>query len=136
MTRFLFSPRALCAADGGAAGEAPVCAPDCPGDPDLLAKVKAGLPADEVLYDLAELYRVFGDTTRIKILYVLFESELCVNDIAEALGVSQSAVSHQLRVLKASKLVKFRRDGKTIYYSLDDDHVRSIIALGMDHVEE
>ena len=136
MTRFLFSPRALCAADGGAAGEAPVCAPDCPGHPALLAKVKAGLPADEVLYALAELYRVFGDTTRIKILYVLFESELCVNDIAEALGVSQSAVSHQLRVLKASKLVKFRRDGKTIYYSLDDDHVRSIIALGMDHVEE
>ena len=136
MTRFLFSPRALCAADGGAAGEAPVCAPDFPGNPDLLAKVKAGLPADAGLYDPAELYRVFGDTTRIKILYVLFESELCVNDIAEALGVSQSAVSHQLRVLKASKLVKFRRDGKTIYYSLDDDHVRSIIALGMEHVEE
>ena len=104
--------------------------------PDVVERLRADLPDDEALYDLAELYRVFGDTTRIKILYVLFESELCVNDIAEALGVSQSAVSHQLRVLKASKLVKFRRDGKTIYYSLDDDHVRSIIALGMDHVEE
>ena len=91
---------------------------------------------DEILYDLAELFRVFGDSTRIKILYALFESELCVNDIAQVVGISQSAVSHQLRVLKTSKLVKFRRDGKAIYYSLDDDHVRSMISLGMDHVEE
>lgn len=116
--------------------EAPVCAPDCPGDPAALAKVREELPDDEVLYDLAELFRVFGDTTRIKILYALFESELCVGDIAAALGLSQSAVSHQLRVLKANKLVKFRREGKAIFYSLDDDHVRSIIALGMEHVEE
>ena len=86
--------------------------------------------------NLAELFRVFGDTTRIKILYALFESELCVGDIAAALGMTQSAVSHQLRVLKANKLVKFRREGKTVFYSLDDDHVRSIIALGMEHVEE
>ena len=80
-----------------------------------------------------------GDTqksTRIKILYALFESELCVNDIAQVVGLSQSAVSHQLRLLKANKLVRFRRDGKTIYYALDDDHVRSMIALGMEHVEE
>ena len=89
-----------------------------------------------MLYDLAELFRVFGDTTRIKVLYALFESELCVNDIAQVVGISQSAVSHQLRLLKANKLVKFRRDGKTVYYSLDDDHVRSMIALGMEHVEE
>ncbi len=136
MNQFHPPLRAFAAPDGGAGAEAPVCAPDCPGDPACLAKVQAGLPADEVLYDLAELFRVFGDTTRIKILYALFESELCVSDIAQALGLSQSAVSHQLRVLKASKLVKFRRDGKTVYYSLDDDHVRSIIALGMDHVEE
>ena len=94
------------------------------------------LPGDELLYDLAELFRVFGDSTRIKILYALFESELCVNDIAQVVGLSQSAVSHQLRLLKANKLVRFRRDGKTIYYALDDDHVRSMIALGMEHVEE
>ena len=114
----------------------PVCEPGCPGDPEALARVCAGLPDDEVLYDLAELFRVFGDTTRIKILYALFESELCVSDIAQAVGLSQSAVSHQLRVLKASKLVKFRRNGKTVFYSLDDDHVRTMIALGMEHVEE
>ena len=94
------------------------------------------MPDDEVLYELADLFRVFGDSTRIKILYALFESELCVGDLAQLLDVSQSAVSHQLRVLKTSKLVKFRRDGKTVFYSLDDDHVRSMIALGMEHVEE
>lgn len=115
---------------------APVCAPDCPGHPDALARVRSELPDDEVLYDLAELFRIFGDTTRIKILYALFESELCVGDLAQALGMTQSAVSHQLRVLKSSKLVKFRREGKTVFYSLDDDHVRSMLALGMEHVEE
>ncbi|MBM6717259.1 helix-turn-helix transcriptional regulator [Gemmiger formicilis] len=122
--------------DPRAADALPVCDPGCPGDPEALARVCAELPDDEVLYDLAELFRIFGDTTRIKILYALFESELCVGDIAQAVGLSQSAVSHQLRVLKASKLVKFRRDGKTVFYSLDDDHVRSMIALGMEHVEE
>ena len=119
-----------------AAEPAPVCAPDCPGDPVALARVSAALPDDEVLYDLAELFRMFGDSTRIKILYALFESELCVGDIAQALGMSQSAVSHQLRLLKASQLVKFRREGKAVFYSLDDDHVRSILALGMEHIEE
>ncbi len=107
-----------------------------PLDDAAIAKLQNDLPGDEILYDLAELFRVFGDSTRIKILYALFESELCVNDIAQVVGISQSAVSHQLRVLKTSKLVKFRRDGKAIYYSLDDDHVRSMISLGMDHVEE
>lgn len=105
-------------------------------DEQTLQKLQDDLPGDEILYDLAELFRVFGDTTRIKILYALFESELCVNDIAQVVGLSQSAVSHQLRLLKTNKLVKFRREGKTIYYSLDDDHVRSMIALGMEHVEE
>lgn len=105
-------------------------------DEQTLQKLQDDLPNDEVLYDLAELFRVFGDTTRIKILYALFESELCVNDIAQVVGLSQSAVSHQLRLLKASKLVKFRREGKAMYYSLDDDHVRSMIALCMEHVEE
>ena len=98
--------------------------------------VKADLPSDEFLYDLAELFKVFGDSTRIKVLFALFESELCVGDIAQVLNLSQSAVSHQLRILKQFKLVKFRRQGKTIYYSLDDDHVRSIIAMGAEHVEE
>lgn len=103
---------------------------------ERVARLNDRLPQDEVLYDLAELFRIFGDTTRIKILYALFESELCVGDLAQALNMSQSSVSHQLRVLKASKLVRFRRDGKTVFYSLDDDHVRSMIALGMEHVEE
>ncbi len=105
-------------------------------DPETIAKLKDSLPDDEVLYDLAELFRIFGDTTRVKILYALFESEMCVGDIAQLLGLTQSSVSHQLRILKANKLVKFRREGKAIFYSLDDDHVRTIIALGMEHVEE
>ena len=94
------------------------------------------LPDEELLYDLADLFKVFSDTTRIKILYVLFESELCVCDIARLLNLTQSAVSHQLRILKASNLVRFRREGKTVFYSLDDDHVRSVLALGMEHVLE
>ena len=94
------------------------------------------MPDDEVLYELADLFRVFGDSTRIKILYALHDNELCVQDIANAVQLSQSAVSHQLRVLKDTKLVRFRRDGKTVYYALDDDHVRSILSMGMDHIEE
>ena len=94
------------------------------------------MPDDEVLYELADLFRVFGDSSRIKILYALHDSELCVQDLANAVQLSQSAVSHQLRVLKDSKLVRFRRDGKTVYYALDDDHVRSILSLGLDHIEE
>ena len=91
------------------------------------------MPDDDVLYELADLFRVFGDSSRIKILYALHDSELCVQDLANAVQLSQSAVSHQLRVLKDSKLVRFRRDGKTVYYALDDDHVRSILSMGMDH---
>ncbi|MDD2981288.1 MAG: metalloregulator ArsR/SmtB family transcription factor [Hespellia sp.] len=93
-------------------------------------------PDDEILYDLAELFKVFGDSTRIKILYALSEGELCVGDIAQILNLSQSSVSHQLRILKDSKLVRFRREGKSIFYTLDDDHVRNIINMGMEHVEE
>ena len=103
---------------------------------DVVEKVKSQLPPDEILYDLAELFKVFGDTTRIRILYALFESELCVNDMAQRLGLSQTAVSHQLRVLKNNKLVRFRKEGKIVFYSLSDDHVRSIIEMGMEHVEE
>ena len=103
---------------------------------DIINKVLEQQPDDEILYDLAELFKVFGDSTRIKILYSMFETELCVNDIARLLNLSQSSVSHQLRILKSSKLVKFRREGKSIYYSLDDEHVRAIISMGMEHVEE
>ena len=94
------------------------------------------MPGEEALYDLAELFKVFGDSTRIRILYALFEAELCVYDIAEILNMTQSAISHQLRVLKQAKLVKFRREGKTVYYSLADDHVRTIIGMGMEHLCE
>lgn len=104
--------------------------------PDAVERVRGLLPRDETLYDLAELFKIFGDSTRVKILYALLESELCVCDIAKLMDVTQSAVSHQLRVLKASKLVKFRREGKTIFYSLADDHVVSILSQGMEHIEE
>ena len=103
---------------------------------DVVNKVKQDMPQDETLYDLAELFKVFGDSTRIKILYALFEAELCVCDIAQLLSVSQTAVSHQLRVLKNNKLVKFRKEGKIVFYSLADDHVRRIIDQGIEHVEE
>jgi len=103
---------------------------------EIVAKVKASQPDDEYLYDLSELFKIFGDSTRIKILYSLFETELCVSDMASILNLSQSSVSHQLRILKDAKLVKFRRDGKAIFYSLDDEHVRMILSLGMEHVEE
>ena len=103
---------------------------------DVVNKVKQDMPQDETLYDLAELFKVFGASTRIKILYALFEAELCVCDIAQLLSVSQTAVSHQLRVLKNNKLVKFRKEGKNVFYSLADDHVRRIIDQGIEHVEE
>ena len=103
---------------------------------DIVEKVKANMPDEETLYDLADLFRIFADSTRIKILYVLFESEMCVYDIAQLLNMTQSAISHQLRALKQAKLVKNRRDGKTVFYSLADDHVRTIINQGMDHVTE
>ena len=103
---------------------------------DVVNKVKQDMPQDETLYDLAELFKVFGDSTRIKILYALFEAELCVCDIAQLLSVSQTAVSHQLRVLKNNKLVKFGTEGKNVFYSLADDHVRRIIDQGIEHVEE
>ncbi|MBP5159130.1 MAG: winged helix-turn-helix transcriptional regulator [Lachnospiraceae bacterium] len=103
---------------------------------DLLAKVEGGMPEEEELYDLAELFKVFGDSTRIRILFALHEAEVCVCDLAEALSMTQSAVSHQLGILKRSRLVKSRRDGKQIFYSLSDDHVHTIIAQGMEHIEE
>ena len=103
---------------------------------EIVERVQKEMPGEDTLYDLTELFRIFGDSTRIRILYVLFESEMCVCDIAALLGMTQSAISHQLRVLRSSKLVKFRRDGKTLYYSLADEHVCRIISQGMEHVEE
>ena len=103
---------------------------------DIVAKVEKEMPDDEILFDLAELFKIFGDSTRIKILYVLFEAELCVCDIAAVLGMSQSAISHQLRTIKQARLVKNRREGKTIYYSLADDHVKTIIGMAIEHLEE
>ena len=103
---------------------------------DRLKEVAEKMPAEELLYDLAELFKVFGDSTRIRILFVLFEAEVCVCDLAEALGMTQSAISHQLRILKQNKLVKNRREGKSIFYSLADEHVRTIIAQGCEHIEE
>ena len=103
---------------------------------DLLKIVNEKLPSETELYDLAELFKVFGDSTRIRILFVLFEAEVCVCDLAEALGMTQSAISHQLLILKQNKLVKARRDGKSIFYSLADDHVRTIINQGREHIEE
>lgn len=103
---------------------------------DLLKIVEEKMPPEEELYDLAELYKVFGDSTRIRILFVLFEAEVCVCDLAQALHMTQSAISHQLRILKQNKLVKSRREGKSIFYSLADGHVRTIINQGLEHIEE
>ncbi len=115
---------------------APCCGGHPNDHPDRLNELRGHLPPEEELYDLAELFKLFGDSTRVQILYALSESELCVCDLASLIGVSQSAVSHQLRILKSGKLVKFRRDGKTVFYSLDDDHVARILNQGMEHLEE
>ena len=102
----------------------------------VVEKVRQCMPAEEKLYDLAELFRVFGDTTRVKIICALFTSEMCVCDIAALLSMTQSAISHQLRILKQSRLVKYRRDGKIVYYSLDDDHIKELFAKGIAHISE
>lgn len=102
----------------------------------IIADVNSHMPNEEVLFDLSELFKVFGDSTRIRILYCLFVSEMCVCDIATLLNMTQSAISHQLSVLKRNKLVKSRRDGKTIFYSLADSHVRTMLDQGVEHVTE
>ena len=103
---------------------------------ELVKKVHEQMPEEEELYDLAELFKVFGDSTRIRILFVLFEAEVCVCDLAESLNMTQPAISHQLKILKQAKLVKSRREGKSVFYSLADGHVRTIIAQGREHIEE
>lgn len=111
------------------------CSEECVHE-DLLKIVNDTMPEETELYDLAELFKVFGDSTRIRILFVLFEAEVCVCDLAEALHMTQSAISHQLRILKQNRLVNSRREGKSIFYSLADGHVRTIIAQGREHIEE
>ena len=103
---------------------------------DVVKAVKEKMPDEDELYDLAEIFKVFGDSTRIKLLYVLFEQEMCVCDIAQLLNMTQSAISHQLKILKQSRRVKNRREGKAVFYSLADGHVRSIINQGLEHIEE
>ena len=103
---------------------------------DIAKKIKETMPPDEKLFDLSELFKVFGDSTRMKILFVLFESEVCTCDLASILNMSASAVSHQLALLKRAKLVKITRSGKAVFYSLADEHVRTIISMGIEHVEE
>ena len=103
---------------------------------DMIQKVKKLLPEEELIKELADFYKVFGDATRVKILCVLLESAMCVCDLAELLGMTQSAISHQLRILKQMKLVKNRREGKTVYYSLADGHIQNIISQGMEHIQE
>lgn len=103
---------------------------------ELLRTVREKLPPEEQLYDLAELFKVFGDSTRMRILFVLFEAEVCVCDLAEALNMTVSAISHQLRILKQSKLVKSEKVGRSVFYALADEHVRSIVEQGMEHILE
>ena len=116
--------------------EADLCCDSCEVHENLVKIVNETMPDETELYDLAELFKVFGDSTRIQILFVLFEAEVCVCDLAEALHMTQSAISHQLRILKQNKLVKSRREGKSVFYSLADGHVRTIIAQGQEHIEE
>lgn len=103
---------------------------------ELLKNIVEKMPCEEELYDLAELFKIFGDSTRIRILFVLFESEVCTCDLAAALNMTSSAVSHQLAILRRNKLIKSRREGKSVFYSLADSHVRTIISQGLNHLEE
>ena len=105
-------------------------------DIEKVNKIKKVMPSDDLLFDIAEVFKVFGDTTRMKIISALLESELCVGDISEITNSTQSAISHQLRVLKQAKLVKFRKEGKTVYYSLDDEHISEMYELAKKHIEE
>ena len=103
---------------------------------DVINEVKKHIPKEEILYDLSDLFKMLGDSTRIKVLCALFQSEMCVCDIAALLGMTQSAISHQLRVLKQSRLVKYRKEGRVVYYSLDDEHVKNIFDQGLLHISE
>ena len=103
---------------------------------DVVKEVKKIMPKDDEIYDLAEFFKVFADSTRMKMIYALMENELCVCDLANIVNTTQSAISHQLKILRQSKLVKFRKEGKVIYYSLDDEHISQIVKKGREHIEE
>ncbi len=105
-------------------------------DANTAEEIENKMPEESELYELADLFKVFGDSTRIKILYVLFENEMCVYDIANILNMTQSAISHQLRILKQNRLVRFRKEGKNVLYTLADGHVLTILSQGMEHIEE
>lgn len=105
-------------------------------DIEKVNKIKKVMPSDDLIFEIAEVFKVFGDTTRMKIISALLEAELCVGDIAEITNSTQSAISHQLRVLKQAKLVKYRKDGKEVYYSLDDDHITTLYEIAKKHIEE
>lgn len=121
--------------DENKTNDIPVCDEICVHSNEV-ANITASMPDIDTLYDLSELFRVFGDSTRIRILCALFEGEMCVCDIAEALSMTVSAISHQLRILKTARLVKFKKEGKVCIYSLADDHVKTIIGQGVDHIKE
>ena len=110
-----------------------LCERECEHE-EIIEKVKLSMPEENVIYDVAELFKVFGDSTRTRILTALFESEMCVCDIGKLLGMTKSAISHQLRVLRQSKLVKQRKSGKEVFYSLADEHVKTIFKMAIDHV--
>ena len=114
---------------------APSCGETCI-HPQRIEQAQAHFPRDEAMFALADLYKVFGDSTRLRILYALDENELCVCDIASPLGMTVSAISHQLRVLKQARLVKYRREGKTVFYALADSHIHGILSQGMEHIGE
>lgn len=103
---------------------------------DVVKEVKKIMPKDDEIYDLAEFFKVFADSTRMKMIYALMENELCVCDLANIVNTTQSAISHQLKILRQSKLVKFRKEGKVVYYSLDDEHISQILKKGREHIEE
>jgi len=103
---------------------------------DIVEKVKKNMPEDEKLYDLADFFKVFGDSTRIKILWALDSNDMCVCDLAVLLNMTKSAISHQLKTLRQEKLVKYRRDGKMVIYSLQDEHVKNILEIGLEHIDE
>lgn len=103
---------------------------------DVIQVAKQTMPTEETLYDLADFFKMFGDSTRLKILWALDNSELCVCDLAELLNMTKSAVSHQLKTLRQEKLVKYRKEGKNVFYSLDDEHVKNIIEIGLEHIKE
>ena len=115
--------------------ETPVCT-FLNAHPDAIANVRATLPEDDTLLDVSELFKVLGDSTRCKILFVLLVGEMCVCDLSQLLGMSVSAVSHQLRILRQARLVRYRREGKTVFYALADEHVRTLLSQGMEHVQE